>query len=161
MTHFCCRFSLQSTCIKMVMQRLPICNCNINRQMQMLVKCCTLSYNNSVLYQTYSTGSKSDPIPFLKSKARKFKVDDAYSVEPNVVRKQRYAIPLGLTLFTILIYLGFVRNYDKSDRSVVAHLTQDIRSKLPESAREKLSNEGIIEAATNSSEGNETSDSDR
>ena len=147
----------------MVLQRLPISSCNIDRQMQMLVKCCTLSYHNSVtvLYQTYSTGGKSDPIPFLKSKARKFKVDDAYSVEPNVVRKQQYAIPLGLTLFTILIYLGFVRNYDESDRSVVAHLTQDIRSKLPENAKEKLGNEGIIEAATNSSEGNETSDSDR
>ena len=124
----------------------------------MQVKCCTLSYNNSVLYQSYSTG-KSDPLPFLKSKARKFKVDDAYSVEPTVVRKQRYVIPLGLTLFAVLIYLGFVRKYDKSDSSVVAHLTQDISSKFPEGARDRLYNEGIIEAATNPSEGNETSDS--
>lgn len=140
----------------MVLQRLPISS-NTDKQVQMQVKCCTLSYNNSVLYQSYSTG-KSDPLPFLKSKARKFKVDDAYSVEPTVVRKQRYAIPLGLTLFTVLIYLGFVRKYDKSDSSVVAHLTQDISSKLPEGARDRLYNEGIIEAATNSSEG---SDSDR
>ena len=112
------------------------------------VKCWTLNCSvPSVRYRTHNTG-RGDPIPFLESKARSFKVDDAYRVKPKTARKQRYAMPLGLTLFTVIIYLGFVRKYNEADSSKVAFLTQDISSKLPEGARESLFNERNTEDAT-------------
>ena len=112
------------------------------------VKCWTLNCSApSVRYRAHNTG-RGDPIPFLESKARSFKVDDAYRVKPKTARKQRYAMPLGLTLFTVIIYLGFVRKYNEADSSKVAFLTQDISSKLPEGARESLFNERNTEDAT-------------
>jgi len=113
------------------------------------VNCWTLKYSKpSVRYhQAHNTG-RGDPIPFLESKARKFKVDDAYRVHPKTAHKQRYAMPLGLTLFSVIIYLGFVRKYDEADSSKIAFLTQDISSKLPEGARESLFKERNTEDDT-------------
>lgn len=57
-------------------------------------------------------------------------------------------MPLGLTLFSVIIYLGFVRKYDEADSSKIAFLTQDISSKLPEGARESLFKERNTEDDT-------------
>ncbi len=83
------------------------------------------------------------PLPFLESKAARFKVDDAYSVEYDVNQRQRYAFPLGITLFAFIMYFGFLRKYDDSDSSVVEFLTQDISSKLPEGTRKQIMSPGI------------------
>ena len=85
---------------------------------------------------------KDDAIPFLHSKAHKFKVDDAYSVDtPKDRSRQRYALPLGVSMFVTIIYFGFVRGYSAKDRSIVGFLTADIGDKLPDDVREKIYSE--------------------
>ena len=78
------------------------------------------------------------PVPFLSSRARNFKVDDAYRVDPATRRKQRYAIPLGFGLFGVIMYFGFFRTYGEADSSVMDFLTKDVSSKLPEEARQRI-----------------------
>ena len=85
---------------------------------------------------------KDDAIPFLHSKAHKFKVDDAYSVDtPKDRSRQRYALPLGVSIFVTIIYFGFLRGYSAQDKSIVGFLTADIGDKLPDDVREKIYSE--------------------
>ena len=90
---------------------------------------------------TASSGveQNDEAIPFLHSKAHKFKVDDAYSVDTAKDRsRQRFALPLGATIFFVIIYFGFVRDYGTKDKSIVGFLTKDIGDKLPDDVREKM-----------------------
>ena len=85
---------------------------------------------------------KDDAIPFLQSAARKFKVDDAYSVDAVKDRqRQKYAVPLGLCIFSIIIYFSFIRDYGYKDKSIVGFLTKDIGDKLPDDVRENIYSE--------------------
>lgn len=89
-----------------------------------------------------SKDTKDDAVPFLQSKAHKFKVDDAYSVDTVKDRsRQRFSLPLGLGIFGVIIYFGFLRDYGKEDKSVVAFLTKDISDKLPDDVRERIYSE--------------------
>ena len=82
---------------------------------------------------------KDDAIPFLQSEARKFKVDDAYSVDTvKDQKRQKYAVPLGLCIFSIIIYFSFIRDYGYKDKSLVGFLTKDIGDKLPDDVRERI-----------------------
>ena len=89
-------------------------------------------------YLSQKVDGNKDPVPFLSSQARKFKVDDAYRVDPAARRKQRYAIPLGFGLFGVIMYFGFFRKYGKVDSSVMDFLTKDISSRLPEDVRQRI-----------------------
>lgn len=86
--------------------------------------------------------AKDDSIPFLHSKAHKFKVDDAYTVDTTKDRaRQKFALPLGVSIFTVIIYFGFIRDYKKRDESIVGFLTRDISDKIPDDVRERISSE--------------------
>ena len=87
---------------------------------------------------SYSSDNKTDkPLPFLETPARQHKLRDSFEVDKAARKRQRFAIPLGLTIFGIIMYMGFIRSYDTSDAKVVDHLTRDIRDRYPEAA-EKL-----------------------
>ena len=100
---------------------------------------CLISRQHTVNERYLTNKVESDrPVPFLSSRARNFKVDDAYRVDPATRRKQRYAIPLGFGLFGVIMYLGFFRTYGEADSSVMDYLTRDVSSKLPEGARQRM-----------------------
>ena len=84
---------------------------------------------------------RDDVIPFLGSRARKFTVDEELSANPD---RGRFAIPLGFSLFAIVIYFGFIRPYDEGDRAVVDFLTSDISAKLPEGVQVNLQELGVV-----------------
>lgn len=92
--------------------------------------------------------SSATPIPFLSSKAAKFKVDNLYRVEHDVKHRQRYAFPLGITVFALIIYFGFLRNYGDDDRSVMEFLTQDISAKIPEGRRKEILEAAGVDSGT-------------
>lgn len=97
-----------------------------------------LQHSSVVIPRRYYAQKSDDPIPFLQSDARKFKVDNVYSVEPEDRHRQRYALPLGFTLFGVVMYFGFIRKYGESDKAVMDSLTGNIRKKLPEDARQRI-----------------------
>ena len=85
---------------------------------------------------------KDDAIPFLQSQAHKFKVDDAYTVDsPKDRSRQKFALPLGVGVFAVIIYFGFFRNYGTKDQSVMDFLTRDIGDKLPADVRQRIYSE--------------------
>lgn len=85
---------------------------------------------------------KDDAIPFLQSKAHKFKVDDAYTVDSVKDRsRQRFALPLGLGIFAVIMYFGFLRDYGTKDQSIMGVLTRDIGDRLPDDVRQKIYSE--------------------
>jgi len=88
----------------------------------------------------YAKNTKTDePIPFMRSKARTFRVvDDALSVDEKKMKKRNFVIPLGLVSFGIIIYFGFFRQEGKKDNSIMDYLTQDITSKIPEERRDNI-----------------------
>lgn len=91
---------------------------------------------------TRKSFSKDDTIPFLQSKARKFKVDDAYSVDTaRDQSRQKFALPLGVGIFTVVMYFGFFRDYGTKDKSIVGFLTKDIGDKLPGDVRQRIYSE--------------------
>ena len=51
--------------------------------------------------------TRENPIPFLDNKARNFKIDDVYKVDSRSLKRQRFALPLGLGLFGVLMFLAF------------------------------------------------------
>lgn len=51
--------------------------------------------------------SGSNPIPFLDNKARSFKIDDVYKVDSKSLKRQRFALPLGLSLFGVIMFFAF------------------------------------------------------
>ena len=85
---------------------------------------------------------KDDAIPFLQSKAHKFRVDNAYTVDSAKDRsRQRFALPLGLGVFGVIMYFGFLRDYGTKDQSVMGFLTKDIGDRLPDDVRRKIYSE--------------------
>ena len=100
--------------------------------------CHTKIQRSAMLLTRQYSGKSNEPLPFLKSKAGRFKVDNAYSIEPKGVRRQRYALPLGITIFGVIMYFGFIRQYGEMESSAMGFLTQDIHSKLPEGTRERM-----------------------
>lgn len=57
---------------------------------------------------------KDDPIPFLNNNARNFKIDGVYKVDSRSLKRQRFAFPLGLGLFGVIMFLGFYgKDYEK------------------------------------------------
>lgn len=94
------------------------------------------------LYGKRTKSEEDDAIPFLQSEAHKFKVDDAYSVDTvKDQQRQKYAVPLGLCIFIIIIYFSFIRDYGYKDKSIVGFLTKDIDDKLPDDVRQKIYSE--------------------
>ena len=81
---------------------------------------------------------RDGPKPFLNSKAHAFKVNDAYVFTEQEQRMGRYGIPLGLTLFGIYLYFGFIRQYGEKDKGVMEFLTKDISDKMAPHRREKI-----------------------
>lgn len=81
----------------------------------------------------------------MKSPAKDRKLMDTLLVDSASQRKQRYAVPLGIGLFAFIIYMGFFRNYNNTDKSTFQNITRDIRDRYP-GAQEKL---GHIETAPN------------
>ena len=85
---------------------------------------------------------KDDSIPFLQSKAHNFRVDDAYTVDTAKDRsRQKVALPLGVGIFAVIMYIGFFRDYGTKDRSVMGFLTRDIGDKLPDDVRQRIYSE--------------------
>ena len=94
---------------------------------------CKMSKNTNV------NDHKDATIPFLQSNAHKFRVDDAYTVDtPKDRSRQKFALPLGGSIFAIIIYYSFIRGYGSKDKSIVGFLTQDISDKLPHDVREQI-----------------------
>ena len=61
-----------------------------------------------------SAAAKDNPIPFLNNNARKFNIDGVYKVDSRGLRRQKFALPLGLCLFGVIMYLGFNgKDYEK------------------------------------------------
>ena len=86
--------------------------------------------------------AKDDAIPFLQSQAHKFRVDDAYTVDSAKDRlRQRFALPLGLGIFAVIMYFGFFRDYGTKDQSVMGFLTRDIGDRLPDDVRQRIYSE--------------------
>lgn len=85
---------------------------------------------------------KDDAIPFLQSQAHKFRVDDAYTVDSTKDRsRQKFALPLGVGIFVIIMYFGFLRDYGAKDQSVMGFLTRDIGDRLPDDVRQRIYSE--------------------
>ena len=94
-----------------------------------------------------------DAVPFLQSRAHTFKVKDTYSTDSTKdKRRQKYSIPLGMVMFGVLLYFGFVREYNEKDRKRMDFLNKDISDKLPEDVRKKV----YAELEIKSSEGSTT-----
>ena len=86
-----------------------------------------------------SEKATEDAVPFLQSRAHTFKVKDTYSTDStNDKRRQKYSIPLGMVMFGVLLYFGFVREYNEKDRKRMDFLNKDISDKLPEDVRKKV-----------------------
>lgn len=93
-----------------------------------------------------SYSSKDGSLPFLDSRARKFRVKDSYSTDsPRDLRQQRYAIPLGLACFACVLYFSFIKDYGAQGEAVVEFLTEDIAEKIPPGARQRLIEENLLE----------------
>lgn len=87
---------------------------------------------------TYSTWGKDRPKPFLNSEAHRFKVMDAYVLTEKEQKRGRFAIPIGLAAFGVVVYMGFIREYGHKDKSKVGFLLQDISDKLPPQTYNKI-----------------------
>lgn len=85
----------------------------------------------------YSMG-KDKPKPFLNSKAHAFKVADSYKVTEKEHKRGRFAIPIGMTLFGVVVYMGFIREYGEADKAKVEFLFKDISDKIPPQAYNKM-----------------------
>lgn len=73
-----------------------------------------------------------DPIPFCRSKARTFSiVDDAITIDDEILKRRSFAVPIGLLSFAAIIYLGFIRQEGAVDQKVTDCLTADISDKIP------------------------------
>lgn len=80
---------------------------------------------------SYFTGKKGEPKPFLNTEAHKLKVDETYSLSPAEAKQGRYGIPLGLALFSFIMYFGFMREYGEKDKAIMEFLNKDISDKVP------------------------------
>ena len=75
------------------------------------------------------------PIPFLSSKARNYGIEDSYKVQGTLARVQRFGVPLGLSLFALIMYLCYIRDYGDEGEAVMDFLTQDVKERFPEANR--------------------------
>lgn len=70
-------------------------------------------------------------------------------VDDKMRKRQRYAIPLGVCLFSFIMYMSFFRNYGESDSKTFKNLTRDICDRYPEAENKlghfDMKNESIAE----------------
>lgn len=88
-----------------------------------------------VIIQPLSSASDGKPISFLDSKARTYRMDESYNVPAKLARVQRFGIPLGFSLFALLMYFSFFRQDKDEDKSILTFITQDVRENYPEAKR--------------------------
>ena len=76
--------------------------------------------STSQLRPCTSAPREGKPIPFLKSKARAFKIDDAENIKlaPWEETISKYAIPIGLVLFSLLLYVMFFTEKDETEEPI-------------------------------------------
>ena len=56
-------------------------------------------------------------------------------VQGRLARIQRFGIPLGLALLSLIMYLCYIKDWGDTGDSMVDFLTQDVREKFPEAKR--------------------------
>ncbi len=81
--------------------------------------------------QSLENQSKDEPLPFLNSSAHRFSIKQEYVASEEEVRKSRYAIPLGFSMFAVIMYFGYIRKYGEEDKAIVDFFTKDIGDKIP------------------------------
>lgn len=97
----------------------------------------TISYRRWLASK--SNGKTNAPIPFIRSKARSFRVvDDTMKVDDKTIKKGSFAVPIGLISFAAIIYMGFIREETPADQKAMDYLTQDISDKIPIDKRDAL-----------------------
>lgn len=100
-----------------------------------------VSIHHHRAYSYFSGLGKDIPKPFLKSSAHKLRVDQTYSLSKEEVQRGRYGIPLGFSLFAILMYFCYIRDEREKDKEVVDYLTKDISDKVPPEKMERIRQE--------------------
>ena len=113
-----------------------------------LSRCRNFSTSDMTVLRRYST-QRDEPKPFLNSKAHRFKVDHAYTLSESEMKRGKYAFPLGFTLFGIITYMGFIREYGETDRAVMKFLTRDISDRIPPHKLERIKQSLEEEKVTN------------
>ena len=91
-----------------------------------------------LIARRYYSRKKDQPIPFLNSPARHRKLKHVLEVDET--RTQRYAVPLGLGLFALLIYFGF-REHDRKDQDTSINDRSDASDDLQ--TQSPVNNESI------------------
>ena len=93
------------------------------------------------LYAAYYSTKSDRPKPFLNSEAHNHRVLNEYVLTPEEQRKGRFGIPIGLTLFAFIIYVGWIREYGEKDKKKMEYLTRDISDRIPPAAYKKFKKE--------------------
>ena len=83
-----------------------------------------------VSFKEYSNnGKNNEPISFLNSKAKDHKfIKHALMVDEKDLRKQKYAMPLGITVFITLMYFIYIKDY--GDIEMEDTIPKDIQEEL-------------------------------
>ena len=115
-----------------------------------VARSCTKSWrNNTVNYATkyvatrrtktasYSTG-KDKPKPFLNSQAHAFKVNHSFMLTEKEQKRGRFAIPIGMAIFGVIVYMGFIRKYGEKDKAIMDFLFRDISDKMSRHTRNRI-----------------------
>lgn len=79
------------------------------------------------LLRRYGSSKKDEAIPFLNSPASRYKLIDLSGPAP---KGKKYALPAGLGLFVILMYMCFIRDYKENDEETCDTLTKKINDYL-------------------------------
>ena len=86
----------------------------------------------------FSTQQDDKPKSFLNSGANKHKVWYEYYATPEEMNRGKYALPLGLTMFVFIVYVGFIRKYGEEDQKKFEFLTKDISDRIPPATYKKI-----------------------
>jgi hypothetical protein len=73
----------------------------------------------------YQKTSKDQPVAFSKSKAKLHTVDDTLGITKT--KRSNFPLYLGLGLFSIIIYLGFIKKESNSSPESLEELLEKIR----------------------------------
>lgn len=68
------------------------------------------------------------PLSYMNSKARNFKLKDTMMVNEKTKKREKYIFPLGWSIFTVLMYLLYFKDYgeEKEQTEIIEKQQQKI-----------------------------------
>ena len=94
-------------------------------------------------WRSFSSRRNGDaPLSYMNSKAKNYRLRDTMMVDEKMLSRQRYSIPLGVSIFGLLMYFFYWRDYgedakqkeilEQKRRELVDYITADVKENVEE-----------------------------